>query len=845
MQATPDGTALYVSASGCGAILRQTLATGADTPVAGNGHTGTTTGDGGLAGAAGVSPTGIALDSAGDLFLTDTNRVRQVPVGADGVLGKANSSGQNVDTDDYINTVAGNGSTTFLGDGGPALKAAVTPVSDSMATDRAGNVYISDNKRVRFVCQKPATSTCSTPFGDVAGGNIATIAGDGTAGYAGDGGLATGAQISNVGIALDPNGNLLIANAGSPTSPSGVRFVCLTTMPCATPFGQVGSGGITTIAGGGVGGFSGDGGPATNAQVQPTALVTDSAGNLYIGDFTQSRVRFVCLQLTGPCTTPFGTGASGDITTIAGTGTPGDHGDGGPAVNAWVTPFDLALDSSGDLYLSPGFTVRSICVRMTLCHTNAGLVPPGYIAAIAGTGQDCVWSSTNACGDGGLATSASFHAVNEFALDSAGNLYLSDGAVVRFICMVASCPTYLSSTTALGQGYITTIAGTGTAGDTGDGHPANAASIEIQGLASDSGNDVFIGDGADNVVREVTAPVTLQPYISPLNPGFPLTALGSSSTQTVTLTNATSSSITVSSVAISGTNGSDFSFGGGGEHCSGTTVATGGTCTVQATFRPSASGPRTATMSFADSGGPTTTQTAGLVGQGAGPYFAFSPSPIAAPASLGAGATVTVTVTDYDATGNAVPNGSVYIAFAPTGGGGTASAGSVALSTTPQASTANSLGQVAVTYTAPSVLPTGGEDIISAQNAASGPTVTASDAYVFSKTATYKYSVSPIASTGTLGPRVTVKVVLTAKNGNGTAVATVYLSFTSSTSGGSARVGTKAITTTPTAFKASSKGTIIIAYTTPGTLPSTGTDTITATDATVNPSLTTSDHYTF
>ena len=836
LQATPDGTSLYVSAGGCGHIIKHTVAGGAETSLAGNGTAGTT-GDSGLASAAEISPVGIALDSAGNLFLTDNDRVRQV-------------GGPSSAAPAYINTVAGNGATTFVGDGGPAVNAGID-LPGSVVTDRSGNVYIgeSPDNRVRFVCQKPATASCSTPFGSVTGQNVATIAGDGVGGSAGDGGLATSAEVIPAAVALDPNGNLFISQS------YGVRFVCMQSSTCNTVFGTVASGEIITAAGDNTRGFSGDGGPAQQAQLYlPEGMAIDSSGNLYIADSGNNRIRFVCMQLTA-CTTPFGAVASGSITTIAGNGVGTNNGDGGPAANAAITPHVLALDASGNLYADSGFTgtIRSICVQMTICGTNVGVVPAGYVTTVAGNGSACRYSSTNTCGDGGPATSASFNGADALAVDNPGNLIVSDfGAnVVRVICMNATCPSYLSATTPIPQGDINTIAGNGTQGSSGDGHPANAAAVEyVFGVAADSANNVFLAQATRDApfVREVTAPLTLQPYPTPLHPSFPLTAVGGSSgAQTVSLTNPTSSSITVSAITISGTNASDYAITTGSDHCSGTTLTAGGTCAVQVVFRPSASGPRTATLSFADNAA-TSLQTAGLVGQGAGAYFAFSPSPIATAASLGAGAPVAVTVTDHDASGNVVPNASVYLAFAPTRGGGTASAGGVALTTTPQAFTANSVGQVAVTYTTPSALPTGGEDVITAQNAASSPTVTSTDSYDFSKVATYKYSVSPIAATGALGPRVTVKVVLTARTSSGTAVpgATVYLSFVRSAGGGSARVGTTALTATPTAFKTTSKGTIIIAYTTPRTLPSSnGTDTITATDATLSPSVTTSDSYTF
>lgn len=325
------------------------------TTVAGDGTRGFA-GDGGLATNAKLSdPTGLAFDSTGNLYVADqlNARVRMVnpsgnistlagngsegysgdggpatnaqlnyPIGM--AVGSANgvyvSQYQNsvirkIASDNTISTVAGNGSFSYSGDGGPATDAALSYVQ-GVATDSAGNLYIVDagNQRIR----KVDTS-----------GIISTVVGTGVPGFSGDGGLATAAQLRDPArIAVDRAGNLYITDAGN----RRVRKVTT-------------SGMISTVAGNGTAGFSGDGGPATSAQLRlPYGLAVDESGNLFITDLEDHRIRKV--------------DTSGVITTIAGDGTPGFSGDGGPAATAQLNiPIDLAVRGA-DLYVSDAVNQR-------------------------------------------------------------------------------------------------------------------------------------------------------------------------------------------------------------------------------------------------------------------------------------------------------------------------------------------------------------------------------------------------------------------------------------------------------------------------------------------------------
>jgi trimeric autotransporter adhesin len=334
--------------------IRKVTRKGIISTVAGNGSSGFS-GDGGLAAAAPLrNPTGVAVDSASNLFIADSGNNRICKVTPEGI----------------ISTVAGNGASGFSGDGGLATAAKLNkPLG--VAVDSAGNLYIADtgNNHIRKV----------TPEGI-----IITVAGNGASGFSGDGGLATAAKLNKpLGVAVDSAGNLYIADTGNnlirkvtpagiistvagpgtfdligingdgglatktPIFPAGVAIDSAGNLYIAennrirkvTPAGI-----ISTVAGDGTVGFSGDGGPATAAQLTAAQLkaakgvVVDSAGNLYIADSGNNRIRKVSSE--------------GIISTVAGGGT-GGLGDGGAATAAQLySPAGVAVDSAGNLYIA-------------------------------------------------------------------------------------------------------------------------------------------------------------------------------------------------------------------------------------------------------------------------------------------------------------------------------------------------------------------------------------------------------------------------------------------------------------------------------------------------------------
>ena len=394
---------------GDGCAVRKISADGTISTFAGTGSCGYS-GDGGLATQALIGgAAGIALDSKGNLYFSDNNRIRKVtPQG-------------------IISTVAGNGLSCCTGDGVPATATALNSPY-GLVVDQNGVLYIAEtgNDRVRRVGSN---------------GIITTIAGGSGEGYSGDGGAATGAMLNRPeGIALDAAGVIYVAD----TNNERVRRI--------TPDGI-----IQTVAGTGEMNFTGDQGQASLATLHlPMGVATDGFGNVYIADSFNYRVRRV--DPLGTITTYAGrSGAAGDggqardavlsnpasvvvdasgnvyisdtrnncvrriapngiITTVAGSGTAGFGGDGGPATQASLNlPVGLALDSIGNLYIADAGNVR---VRK--------IDPSGTITTVAGNGA-VPWQSA---GDGGPAVNASFIGPEDVAVDAAGNVYIVDGGLV-------------------------------------------------------------------------------------------------------------------------------------------------------------------------------------------------------------------------------------------------------------------------------------------------------------------------------------------------------------------------------------------------------------------------------
>ena len=429
------------------------------------------------------APTDIATDSKGNLYITDSTDQRIRELTTTGVL----------------MTIAGTGIAGYGGDGGPA-KQALIYVPRGIVVDSKGNIIFSDagNSRIRKISPSKV---------------ITTIAGTGVPGFSGDGGPATAAMINAPnGLFLDKAGNLYFADRGN----QRIREVDT-------------AGVIHTLAGNGTQGFSGDNGPALSASLnQPRGVTLDSAGNLYIADQANHRVRKV--------------DTSGTITTFGGNGSQGCAGDGGLATSAHLGNPQRLMIYQSSLYVSNGgcSRVRAINIGSNIISTVIGSTfgfdgnghdalssqfngPAGMLldnakanVLVVDSGNDQVRAvsvATNIVsgiaggytGDGLKGTKASLNAPENIAFDSKGNLYIADVYNNRVRKVT---PT----------GMISTFAGTGISGYNGDNIPATSAELWFPyGVAVDKNDNVYISDNGNGVIRKVDTSGTITTFAQDAN----------------------------------------------------------------------------------------------------------------------------------------------------------------------------------------------------------------------------------------------------------------------------------------------------------------------------------------
>jgi len=517
-----DGSGNIFIADADNSVIREVVsASGNIQTVAGNFAAGPGySGDGNAATSAQLDlPEGVFVDGAGNIFIADSdnNAIRKVTAGT-GVMQTVAGS--------FYNSQGGTACATFNNAPTSAATAQFcTPAG--IAVDGSGNIFIAD--------------TNNSAIWEVSGAAITLLAGTGTAGFSGDGGAATSAQVNYPsGIAVDGSGDVFIADTGN--------YVIR----------EVNGSNISTTAGNLTLAYSGDGGPALNAELNyPGNVAVDSAGNIFIADSVSSAIREV-IAASGNIQTVAGTGAAcsdsttacgdnatatsaqlnnpygialdssnnvyiadtanhrirvvnagtdsitiagvaiagGDIATVAGNGTPGYSGDNGAATSAELfSPSGIFVDGSGNIFVAD-----------TNNHVVREIVPStGIISTVAGNGTQCS-QSTGTCGDGGAATSAELSIPTGVAVDGAGNIYVADFGSNRIRAVNPGASAATIASVSVGAGNIATIAGTGVGGYSGDDGAATSAQLAgPMNVFLDSSANVFIADAENFVMREVVA----------------------------------------------------------------------------------------------------------------------------------------------------------------------------------------------------------------------------------------------------------------------------------------------------------------------------------------------------
>jgi len=629
---------LYIGDANNCVVRRVILSTNIISTAAGN-HTCGYTGDGGAATAAELNaPSGVAVDSSGNLFIADSSNcvIREI-----------------VKATGKINTVAGNHTCSYAGDGGPATSAQMNQVFGISVA--GSNIFIVDyyNQRVREFS---------------VGGNINTVAGNGTAcaGTCGEGGSALSAQLYYpVGVAATSGGTIYIANSSnyvvdsftvggnlnvaagnhSPNLETLINGAPATGVVLNYPFGiwddlsgnvfiadshdfmvrefVKTAGLVNFFAGNGTYGYTGDGGTATNAELAYNyGVAKDSSGNIYIADTNNCLIRKV--------------NTAGTISTFAGlvvSGSPrcGYSGDGGPATSAMLYyPYGVTVDSKNNVYIAD--------------YSNQAVrkVSAGVITTIAGMPGNGGYS-----GDGGPATSAMLNAPTAIAVDAAGNVFIADtnNCRVREINAVTGIITTVAGNgncgfTGDGQavanglaspqgiavdpngnlfisdnnervrwvnpaGMMTTIAGNGIAGYSGDGGPATLAEMyEPTGVSLDPSGNIMVADYNNFRVRSITAFPALNTSVS--NMSFGLTAVGTTSAPQA-LTVSAYGAVTINNISTS----ANFNEA---DNCP-SAMTNASTCTMYVYFAPTASGNLNGSVTITSNGffNPVNTvNTAGL-----------------------------------------------------------------------------------------------------------------------------------------------------------------------------------------------------------------------------------------
>ena len=454
-----------------------------------------------------------------------------------------------------MQTYAGDGDWKGEGDNELATSTELF-LPSAVALDGLGNLYIADSShnRLRIVCSGTAATLPNITCGQK--NFIYTVAGTtGSTGYSGNGQLSTSASVllnTPSGVAVDGAGNVYIADAGN----NAIREISSAT------------GVITTIAGNGTQGFTGDGGAATAAELNgPSGVAVDLNGNVVFTDTGNNRVRAVCAAANS---TILGVtcSAAGDVVTIAGSNS-ASLGDGGAATSASLSsPYTVAYDAAWNLYIadSGDNRIRAVCAAGGTKVLGQNCAAAGTIVTVAGNGTKAF------SGDNGSAVAAELNSPSGVTIDPAGNLYIADTQNFRIRKVSTS-------------DVIATVAGNGSPNFGGDGGPSTSAGLYgPYGLVLDPNGNLFIAEYLDNRVREVESNLSVVIEKTAVRQG------STSGTTNVTVENDGTGTLGLTSIQV-GTNAATDP--------ASTTCVSGGSlnaeqqCVVGAVFAPASAPPLT------------------------------------------------------------------------------------------------------------------------------------------------------------------------------------------------------------------------------------------------------------
>ncbi len=507
-------------------------------------------------------PSAVVVDYSGNVYIAEQ---------AENVVKKLGTDG-NITNFAGVEGSAG----SYSGDNGPAISAHLNaPIG--LAVDGLGNVYISDSANGRIREVNATTNTITTFVGGGSGTNF-------------NGGAGSAVVLSPAGIAFDPSGNLYIAE------PTKEIVVKVTSQGVATLFA-----GLQTLGSPGTAGFNGDNIQATAAELDaPTSVASDRAGNIYIADSKNYRIRYVNENAV-----------QGVISTVAGNGTQCNTGDGSPATSAEISPLFIAMNEGDDIFISDGTKLRLVSSNRGGITTFAGggtggLGGPATEAALSGVGQPGIDTNGNVLIP--VTGSPQVLSAGPAGLLQFGNQAMGTASAPLTITVENTGNNFLNFTklTFTATGPFSVTGGTCEQPTDGGYFPGGTCTLTVTFAPTATGaqtGSISVASNANASPSTIklqgvgTAAAAPTAALSPTTLNFGGIAAGVTATaQTVTLSNAGNAALSISGITIGGANPSDFAE----TNTCGETVAAGASCTISLTFTPAAVGSFTATVSVAD-----------------------------------------------------------------------------------------------------------------------------------------------------------------------------------------------------------------------------------------------------